>query len=108
MTFPPVNDSSNSGFYSDKNGNFNPKAEDNQLTWKNIFPKEDIHDWSELKSKLAEAKEHNRGIWLRIYFTDQIMVPDWFKARYPDIPTLDYGQYEENLTGNSPGKFYPL
>ena len=107
-TLPPAKNSINSGFYADKNDNFNPKAEDVQLSWKNISPKEGVYDWSELKAKLAEAKKNNRGIWLRIYFTDQIMVPDWFKAKYPDIPTLDYGQYEENINGNSPGKFYPL
>ena len=99
---------SNSGFYADKNDKFSPKAEDVQLKWKDISPKESVYDWSELKNRLDLAKKSNRGVWLRIYFTDEIMVPDWFKAKHPNIARIETGQYEENLTGNSPGRFYPL
>lgn len=96
------------GFYDYWTENIRPKAESVELNWQQIEPEEGKYDWSVLKDRLAKAKQNGRKIWLRIYMLDKKLAPQWARTKYSDLPNLEYGQYQENTTGNSPGNFYPI
>ena len=103
-----IQPSLNSGIYADKNDKFSVQAENVELIWKDISPSEGVFNWGKLKTALEEAKKRDRGIWLRIYMSDAIYAPDWFKQKYPDIKLVEYGSYPDNIYHGSKGQFYPL
>jgi Beta-galactosidase len=103
----------NSGLYAEYTDIFKPEAYTVTMTWKEINPSENVFNWRGLEDKLEEARKRNKRIWLRIFASDVKHTPDWVKAKYPDLRTMQYknegGSYLDiHDYKTSEGKFYPI
>jgi hypothetical protein len=96
----------NTGFYDSPPELQNEDLRTLILTWKELNPAEGVYDFSRLDFALAQ----NFRIWLRLYSSDVLHVPQWVLDKYPQAPRMQHDNYEgptyPDLLGNhSPGLF---
>jgi Beta-galactosidase len=91
----------NTGFYDSPPELQNEDIKTLILTWKEMNPREGVYDFSRLDYVLAQ----NFRIWLRVYSTDVLHVPDWVLRKHPDMPRMRHSTYEgltyPDLIGNN-------
>lgn len=61
--------------------------EEVQLGWRDIEPQEGVFNWSLLQSRVKNASGF---LWLRFFASDTAHLPQWLKAKYPDLQPLRY------------------
>jgi hypothetical protein len=105
-TLPPsVQPKSGTGYYDSPPELQNEDIKTLVLTWKELNPAEGVYNWSRLDEALA-----NHRIWLRLYSTDVIHVPDWLLQKYPSAPRMKQNTgegptYPDLLGNRSPAVF---
>lgn len=100
----------NTGFYDSPPELQNEDIRTGILTWKEMNPQEGVYDFSKLEQGLAQAKILNLRVWLRIYSSDVIHVPQWVLEKYPNAPRMkmytgEGPTYPDLLGNDSPAVF---